>query len=80
MISMPDDLLERVDREAARRNTTRSGFLQDAAARELGRRTPEEIEAALAMGRAALAHAQPFDPAEEVRASRDARDARDRRL
>ncbi len=80
MISMPDDLLERVDREARRRHTTRSGLLQEAAAREVGWRTPEEMTAALARGRAALAGAGPFDAAEEIRASRDARDARDRRL
>lgn len=28
MISLPDDLLERLDREAARQSTTRSGLLQ----------------------------------------------------
>lgn len=36
MVSFPDELLARVDAEAARRGTTRSGLLQDAARREVG--------------------------------------------
>jgi metal-responsive CopG/Arc/MetJ family transcriptional regulator len=35
LISIPDDLLVRVDREAARRSTSRSGLLQAAVRREL---------------------------------------------
>jgi metal-responsive CopG/Arc/MetJ family transcriptional regulator len=35
LVSMPDDLLEEVDREAAARGTSRSGFLQQAVRREL---------------------------------------------
>jgi predicted transcriptional regulator len=79
LISLPDDLLERVDREAARRGATRSGFLQQAAMRELGWPDPVAFDAALARGRAALAGAGAFESAELVRAGRDARDAGDRR-
>jgi predicted transcriptional regulator len=76
LISMPDDLLERVDREAKRRGATRSGFLQQAAQRELGWPDPAAVDAALAQGRAALAGAGPFESAALIREERDARDAR----
>jgi predicted transcriptional regulator len=77
-ISIPDDLLERVDREAQRRSTSRSGFLQEAARRELGWPDAEAIDAALERARAALADVG-FESTELIRASRDERDARDRR-
>lgn len=79
LISMPDDLLERIDREAERRGATRSGLIQDAAQRELGWPDPAAFDAALEHGRAALAGAGAFESAELIRAERDARDARDRR-
>lgn len=79
MISMSDELLERVDREAGARGTTRSAFLQEAARRELGWPDPAKIDAALARGRDALADAEGFESAELIRDQRDARDARDRR-
>lgn len=79
LISIPDDLLVRVDREANRRGATRSGFLQSAARRELGWPDPEALDAALKMGRAALDGVGAFESAELVRGERDARDARDQR-
>jgi len=79
MISLPDDLLERIDRVAAERHTSRSAFLQDAARRELGWPDPVAIAAALERARAALASAGPFESADLIRAERDSRDARDRR-
>ncbi len=79
MISMADDLLARVDREAAARRTTRSAFLQEAARRELGWPDPVAVDAALVRGRAALAAAGRFESAELIRTERDARDERDRR-
>lgn len=79
MISLPGDLLARVDRAAARRGTTRSGFLQEAARRELGWADPYVIDAALERGRAALADAGSFESGDLVLAGRSARDARDRR-
>lgn len=79
MISMPTDLLERVDRAADEHGTSRSAFLQEALRRELGWPDPEALDAAVERGRAALAEAGAFESAELVRAERDARDARDRR-
>ena len=46
MISFPDDLLEEVDRVAARHSESRSGFLQRLARDELSR-TSEERRAQL---------------------------------
>lgn len=79
MISMTDELLERVDREASARGQTRSAFLQEAARRELGWPDPVAIDAALERGRAALAKAGSFESAALIRAEREARDERDRR-
>jgi predicted transcriptional regulator len=79
MISIPDDLLERVDREAQRRSTSRSALLAQAARRELGWPDRDLIDAALERGRAALAGAGAFESSELIRADRDERDARDRR-
>jgi len=79
LISMPDELLARVDREADWRGVTRSGFLQDAAQRELGWPDPVALDAALDRGRAALVSVGAFESAELIRRERDARDARDRR-
>jgi hypothetical protein len=79
MVSIPDELLTRIDREADERGTTRSGFLQEAARRELGWPDPERVDAALNRGRAALAGAGSFEAAELIRSERETRDARDRR-
>ncbi len=79
MVSIPGELLERIDREADERGTTRSGFLQEAARRELGWPDPARVDAALNRGRAALAGAGSFESAELIRSEREARDARDRR-
>lgn len=79
MVSIPDELLVRIDREAGERGTTRSGFLQEAARRELGWPDPAQIDAALDRGRAALARAGSFEAVELIRSEREARDARDRR-
>jgi predicted transcriptional regulator len=78
-ISISDDLLERVDREAQRRHTSRSAWLQEAARRELGWPEPDAIDGALERGRAALAATGSFESVELIRAERDERDADDRR-
>jgi predicted transcriptional regulator len=75
MISMPDDLLDRLDREAERRRSSRSALLQEAARRELGWPAPASVDAAVTRARAALADAGSFESAELVRAERDARHA-----
>jgi hypothetical protein len=79
MISLPHDLLARIDRAAAERRTSRSAFLQEAARRELGWPDPEAIDAALERGRVALERAGGFESTELIRTERDARAARDRR-
>ena len=71
MISIPDDLLVRVDTEARRRATTRSGLLALAVTRELDRRDPEAMDAAIARLKESFRNAGPFDAAELVRAERD---------
>lgn len=71
MISVPADLLARIDQAARERRTSRSAFLQEAALRELGSPDPAAIDAALAnVGR--------FESGDLIRAGRDAQDARDR--
>lgn len=79
LISIPDELLGRIDREAGVRGTTRSAFLQEAARQELGWPDPARIDAALDRARAALAESGSFEAAELIRTEREARDTRDRR-
>ncbi len=71
MISLPDSLLIALDAEATRRQTSRSGLLQDAARRELGllRRDRGEILADLAT--LGSSWKGPVDAAALVRADRD---------
>jgi Arc/MetJ-type ribon-helix-helix transcriptional regulator len=79
LVTMPDDLLDRIDRETQSIGSTRSDFLQEAARRQLGWPDPSTIDAALERGRAAMAEAGSFEAADLIRADREARDARDRR-
>ena len=79
MISLPEDLLRRIDRAAGERETSRSAFLQEAARRELGWPDAGAIDSALERGRDALAGAGSFEAADLIRTERDTRDAGDRR-
>lgn len=79
LISVPADLLERIDREAHTQGTTRSGFLQDAARRQLGWPTTRTLDAALERGREALGSVGRFESADLIRRERRARDSNDRR-
>lgn len=79
MISMPPDLLERIDRVAGERGTSRSAFLQEVLRRELGWPDPATFDVAVERGRAALDGVGAFESAELIREERDGRDARDRR-
>jgi metal-responsive CopG/Arc/MetJ family transcriptional regulator len=72
MISLPDDLLARLDAEAARRLTTRSGLLASAARHELERADLHLVDEAVARSRARFAGAAHFESADLVRAERDA--------
>ena len=79
LISLPEELLARVDREADARGVSRSRFLQEAAQRELGWATPAVIDAALARARVAMTSAGTFDSTDLIRGDRDGREQRDRR-
>jgi metal-responsive CopG/Arc/MetJ family transcriptional regulator len=79
LISLPDDLLERIDSEVTARGGNRSGFLQEAARRQLGWPTAESLDAALERGRNALVGVGRFESAELIREQRQTRDAGDRR-
>jgi hypothetical protein len=79
LVTMPEDLLARIDRETENLGSTRSDFLQEAARRQLGWPDPAAIDDALERGRGALAGVGSFESAELVRSEREERDARDRR-
>jgi Arc/MetJ-type ribon-helix-helix transcriptional regulator len=79
LVTMPDDLLERIDRETESLGQTRSEFLQEAARRRLGWPDPLAVDAALLRGRAALEGLGGFESAKVIRAQREERDARDQR-
>jgi hypothetical protein len=80
LISLPDDLLAEIDREASRAGTTRSGYLQAAARSMLPVPTHARIADALERGRRALTSAGAFESTALIRRERDERDAADRRL
>lgn len=71
MVSLPEDLLADLDREAARRGSSRSALLAVAARRELDQQDPAEVDAALEQARAALRGIGSFEAADLVRAERD---------
>jgi Arc/MetJ-type ribon-helix-helix transcriptional regulator len=79
LVTMPDELLERIDRETKSLGQTRSDFLQEAARRRLGWPDPAAVDAALERGRTALAGLGGFESAELIRSEREERDARDQR-
>ncbi len=74
MVSIPDDLLTTLDREATRRATTRSAMIQAAVRSELRRPDPEALDAAIASARSLFADAGPFEAADLVRAERRRQD------
>ncbi len=71
MVSLPEELLEDLDREAVRRGSSRSALLALAARRELQQIDPAEVDAALSRARLAMRSAQAFESADLVRAERD---------
>lgn len=73
MISLPDDLLEHIDAAAVERGMTRSGLLQDAARRAIGRPTPQQVEEFFERSRERFAGAPVIDTTAFIRAMRDAR-------
>ena len=75
LISVPEELLQRIDREAKARRQTRSRFLEEAARHELGVAGAAAIDAAIDRARQALAGAGDFESADLIRRDRDERDA-----
>jgi predicted transcriptional regulator len=75
LISVPDELLDRIDRAAKARKTTRSRFIEEAAQHELGWPAADSMDAAVSRAREALASAGPFESAGLIRHDREARDA-----
>ncbi len=73
MVSLPDDLLAELDAEVARRSTTRSALLAQAARRELSRPDTEAMRAAVARSEERFRDAGSFDAADLIRADRDGR-------
>ena len=70
MVSFPDELLARVDAEASRRGTTRSGLLQVAARREVGDLALPRVEILARLDRLASGWAGPADVVAELKADR----------
>ncbi|HEY4005776.1 MAG TPA: hypothetical protein VGM60_11410 [Pseudonocardia sp.] len=79
VVSIPDELLEEIDAEAARKATTRAAVLRMRLSQGRLRRDPEVIGAAIARAEELFRDAGPFDSTELVRADRDWRDERDKR-
>ena len=76
LITVPDELLGRIDRMAMERGTTRSRFFEEAARHELGWPEPDAMDQALARARESLAPYGDFESADLIRRDRDRRDAR----
>jgi metal-responsive CopG/Arc/MetJ family transcriptional regulator len=73
MISLPDDLLRRLDAEARRRSMTRSGLLAATIRQALARRDVDSVRKAVERSRERFAGENAFEAAELVRADRDDR-------
>ena len=73
MVSLAEDLLAAIDDEVRRRATSRSAFLALAARRELARRDPESVAAAIARSEQRFRRAGSFDSSDLVREDRDSR-------
>jgi len=78
LISFPDDLLDQLDREAARQLLSRSELVRRAVASRYPPRNPERIEAAYWKLRESFARYPGVgDPAEEIRRAREGRASQD---
>ena len=73
MVSLPDGLLAELDAEVKRRGTSRSALLADAARRELARRDPVGLAAAIERSERRFREAGSFESADVVRIDRDDR-------
>jgi metal-responsive CopG/Arc/MetJ family transcriptional regulator len=73
MVSFPEELLAEIDTEARRRSTTRSALLATAARRELTRRDPEQVAAAIARSERRFASGGTFEAADLIHHDRGSR-------
>ncbi len=73
MVSLPADLLANIDAEAQRRSVSRSAFLATAARREIDRRDPDVVAAAIARSEERFRSAGSFDATDLIRVDRDRR-------
>lgn len=73
MVSLPDGLLAELDAEVKRRGTSRSALLAEAARRELARRDPADLTAAIERSERRFRAAGSFESADVIRADREAR-------
>ena len=76
MISIPDDDLARIDDEVARRGTSRSALLREAALKELERPRSVRMREALRRGQELVAGLPIGDSVALIRDDRDNRDLR----
>jgi hypothetical protein len=79
LVTLPEELLVRVDRAAGEEGVSRSEFLAEAAGRALGWPTRSRLDALVASARQALSSAGAFESADMIATDRAARDAADRR-
>lgn len=73
MVSLPEDLVRRLDEEARKRATSRSALIALAARRELSRSDPEAVSAAIARSEERFRRMGAFEAAELVRSDRESR-------
>ncbi|MGH7722125.1 MAG: CopG family ribbon-helix-helix protein [Candidatus Dormibacteria bacterium] len=73
MVSLPSDLLQRLDEEARKRSMSRSALIADASRRELARRHPDVVASAIARSEKRFRAAGTFEATELVRRDRDIR-------
>jgi metal-responsive CopG/Arc/MetJ family transcriptional regulator len=73
MVSLPDELLTRIDQEARRRSTSRSALLAVAASRELERRDSDQIAHAITRSEERFRRTADFESADVIRRERDSR-------
>jgi metal-responsive CopG/Arc/MetJ family transcriptional regulator len=76
MVSLPEELLRRIDEEARRRSMSRSALLAVAARQELARRDPGAVLEAISRSERRFRTAGAFEAAELVRQDRDRDDRR----
>ncbi|MGH9064030.1 MAG: ribbon-helix-helix protein, CopG family [Acidimicrobiales bacterium] len=73
MVSLPGELVQRIDEEARRRSTSRSALLAAAARRELDRPDPGAVAEAVSRSERRFREAGTFEAADLFRRDRDER-------